>query len=101
VWGKSSDWHDYSGTVNGKAVGVAVFDHPKNPSRALWHTRAYGLLAANPFGRNGSGFPGAKGNTDLVKIEKGKSLTFMYAIYAHTGDAASAKVAEVYESFKK
>jgi hypothetical protein len=101
MWGKYSDWHDYSGKVNGKAVGVAVFDHPKNPSRALWHTRAYGLLAANPFGRDDSGFPAVKGKTDLVRIEKGKSLTFVYGLYAHTGDATSGKVAEVYETFKK
>lgn len=101
VWGKPSDWHDYSGTVDGKAVGLAVFDHPKNPSRAYWHTRAYGLMAANPFGRDHSGFPGQKGKTDLVKIAKGKSLTFKYAVYAHTGDAKAGKVAEAYEVFKK
>jgi hypothetical protein len=36
-----------------------------------------------------------------VRIEKGKSLTFRFAVYAHTGDAASGKVAEAYELFKK
>lgn len=101
VWGKLADWHDYSGTVDGKAVGVAVFDDPKNPARAAWHTRAYGLMAANPFGRGHSGFPARKGDTELVKIAKGKSLTFRYAVYAHTGDAAAGKVAEAYEAFKK
>jgi len=61
MWGKVSDWHDYSGTVNGKQAGIAIFDHPSNPSRAAWHTRAYGLMAANPFGRAKSGFPARKG----------------------------------------
>ena len=101
VWGKLADWHDYSGTVNGKQAGIAIFDHPKNPSRAAWHTRGYGLMAANPFGRAKSGFPIYKGNTDLVKLEKGKSLTFLYAIFVHDGDAKAGKVAEAYESFKK
>lgn len=101
MWGQPSDWNDYSGTVDGKAVGVAVFDHPKNPYRAAWHTRAYGLMAANPFGRAASGFPSQKGKNDLVKIEKGKSLTLRYAVYAHTGDVKSGKVAEAYEEFKK
>jgi len=78
-----------------------VFDHPKNPSRAAWHTRAYGLMAANPFGRARSGFPSQKGKTDLVKMRKGQTLTFRYAVYAHTGDAAAGKVAEAYEVFKK
>jgi hypothetical protein len=101
MWGRLSDWNDYSGTVDGKAVGVAVFDHPQNPVRAAWHTRAYGLLAANPFGRAKSGFPALKGNTELVKLEKGKSLTLRYAVYAHTGDVKAGKVAEAYELFKK
>jgi hypothetical protein len=101
VWGQPADWNDYSGTVDGKAVGIAVFDHPSNPSRAAWHTRAYGLMAANPFGRNGSQFPSQKGNTDLFRIEKGKDATFRYGIYAHAGNASEGKVAEAYEEFKK
>jgi hypothetical protein len=101
MWGKFADWHDYSGTVGGKTAGIAIFDHPSNPSRAAWHTRAYGLMAANPFGRAKSGFPALKGNTDLVKLEKGKSTTYKYATFVHDGDAASGKVAEAYETFKK
>jgi len=101
MWGKLADWHDYSGTVGGKRAGIAIFDHPKNPSRAAWHTRAYGLMAANPFGRAKSGFPDLKGNTDLVKIDKGKNLTFKYAIFVHDGDAKTGKVIEAYEAFKK
>lgn len=101
VWGKPSDWHDYSGMVDGKAVGVAAFDHPDNPSRANWHTRAYGLMAANPFGRDKSGFPSQKGKTDLVRIEKGNELKLKYAVYAHTGDGKAGQVAEAYEAFKK
>lgn len=101
MWGRFADWHDYSGTIDGKTAGIAIFDHPKNPSRAAWHTRAYGLMAANPFGRAKSGFPDLKGKTELVTLEKGKSVTFKYAIYAHDGDAKAGKVAEAYELFKK
>ena len=100
MWGKLADWHDYSGTVNGKQAGIAIFDHPSNPSRAAWHTRGYGLMAANPFGRAKSGFPAMKGRTDLVKLEKGKSLTLTYAIFVHDGDVKSGKVAEAYALFK-
>ena len=101
VWGKPADWHDYSGLVDGKPAGVAVFDAPTNPARALWHTRDYGLLAANPFGRAGSGFPAAKGKTDLVKLAKGDHLKLRYGIYTHAGDAAAGKVAEAYAAFAK
>jgi hypothetical protein len=100
IWGYPAHWCDYSGPLDGKTAGIAVFDHPGNPP-AAWHARGYGLLAANPFGRNAAGFPSQKGKTDLVRIEKGKELKLKYAIYAHSGDAKSGKVAEAYEGFKK
>lgn len=100
IWGHPTAWIDYSGQVGGKEVGVAVFDHPDNP-KASWHARAYGLNAANPFGRDRSGFPSQKGKSDLLKIEKGGELKLKYAVYAHTGDAKTGKVAEAYEAFKK
>lgn len=101
VWGEIADWHDYSGKVNGTAVGVAIFADPKNPYPSAWHTRAYGLLAANPFGRAGSGFPSQKGKTNLVKLGKGEDLKMRFAIYAHDGDANSGKVKEAFEQFQK
>jgi len=101
LWGKVADWNDYSGTVNGKAVGLAVFAHPDNPTKSAWHTRAYGLMAANPFGRDHSGFPSQKGKTELVRIDKGKALTYRFAAYAHTGDVTGGKVAEAYEAFRR
>jgi hypothetical protein len=97
MWGKRSDWHDYSGSVDGKPVGIALFDHPKNSPRAAWHTRAYGLMAANPFGR--ASFPGLTG--DEAKLAKGESLKLRYGILVHGGDAKDGKVAERYAAFAK
>lgn len=97
MWGKPADWHDYSGTVDGKLVGITLFDHPKNSPRAAWHTRAYGLLAANPFAR--ASFPGIKG--ELTKVAKGDHLKLRYGILLHAGDAKTAKVAEHYAEFAK
>lgn len=101
LWGKVADWNDYSGTIDGKSAGVAVFADPKNPIPTAWHTRTYGLLAANPFARDKSGFPSMKGKTDLVKIPKGDHLKLRYAIYAHDGDTTDGQVAQAYEAFKK
>jgi hypothetical protein len=100
IWGEPTAWVDYSGRVDGKAVGIAVFDHPDNPP-ASWHARAYGLNAANPFGRAASGFPSQKGKTDLLRLEKGGELKLKYGVYAHTGDAKTGKVAEAFAAFKK
>lgn len=99
VWGLPADWCDYSGTVEGNKVGVAVFAHTGNPQPSLWHARDYGLLAANPFGRKDAGFPAAKDKTDLYRIEKGKSATFRFAIFAHDGDVKAGKVAEAFNAY--
>jgi len=101
VWGMTSDWCDYSGDVDGKRVGIAVFDAATNKPRAAWHSRGYGLMAANPFGRAASGFPARKGDTELFKLAKGEHLKLRYGIYLHAGDAKYGKVAEAFEQFSK
>jgi len=99
LWGEVADWNDYSGTVDGKPAGLAVFADPKNPIPSAWHTRAYGLMAANPFGRDAAGFPSRKGNTELVKLAKGDHLKLRYAVYAHAGDTTEGQVAEAFKTF--
>ena len=100
-WGRISAWCDYSGPIDGKAVGVAIFADPTNPYPSCWHARGYGLMAANPFGRDKSGFPAVKGKTDLVRMAKGDHLKFRFAILLHDGDVKAGKVAECYDRFVK
>ena len=100
IWGYPTAWIDYSAKFDGKEAGIAVFDHPKNPP-ASWHVRAYGLNAANPFGRSHSGFPSQKDKDDLLKIAKGSEMKLKYAVYAHDGDVKTGKVAEAFAEFKK
>lgn len=96
-WGLRSAWVDYSGMLDGKPVGVAIFDHPKNPNPACWHARDYGLLTANPFGRQHAKFPDAQG--DVVKLKQGEHLEFRYGVLIHQGNAQGGKVAEQYLKF--
>jgi type II secretion system protein G len=94
VWGKKAAWVDYAGPVDGKTVGIAIFDSPNNlrhPTR--WHARDYGLFAANPFCEREMDKAQPEGAGDF-KLEAGKSVTFSYRIILHEGDAAQAKVAE-------
>jgi hypothetical protein len=98
-WGRKSDWCDYSGEIDGKPSGIAIFDDPKNSPRACWHVRAYGLMAANPFGRDKSKFPDAVGKTDLVKLARGEHLILRYGIYAHDGNVKDGKLAEAFAQF--
>jgi len=100
-WGRISAWCDYSGAIDGKTAGIAVFADPKNPYPSCWHVRGYGLMAANPFGREKSGFPDMKGKKDLVKLAKGEHLKLRYGVLLHKGDAKEGNVAEYYEQFVK
>jgi hypothetical protein len=98
-WGQRSAWCDYSGPIDGKLVGLALFDDPKNLP-ACWHVRGYGLMAANPFGRDKHAkFPGVKGNNDLVRLKKGEHLQLRYGMLLHEGDAVSGEVAAAYQRF--
>lgn len=99
-WGMKADWCDISGEIDGKAFGVAMFDDPTNRSRACWHVRSYGLLAANPFGRAESGFPGQKGTPEsVIRLQPGEELRLRYGILIHTGDVKSGRVSEHYRKF--
>jgi hypothetical protein len=98
-WGLISDWCDYSGKVGNGVAGVALFADPKNPYPSCWHARNYGLLAANPFGREKSGFPDMKGKTTLVTLDKGEHLKLRYGMYLHSGDEKAGKVAEAFQEF--
>ena len=51
AWGQTAEWCSYSGTIDGKKVGIAIFTHPKNFRESWFHVRDYGLMVANPFGR--------------------------------------------------
>ncbi len=85
VRGKSSPWCDYSGTIDGKRVGVTLMQHPKNFRPAWYHARDYGLLVLNPFGRNAL----TGGERSRVTVKQGETLRLRYGVFLH-GDADPA-----------
>ena len=94
VWGKRSDWVDYSGEVDGEKLGVAIFDHPDNPRHpTYWHARDYGLFALNPFGAHAFDAGQPESHWQLAK---GKQLVFRWRVVVHPGDA---QVAELYKEY--
>jgi Methane oxygenase PmoA len=98
IWGKPADWVNYSGTISGKQVGVAVFDSPKSFRHpTTWHARAYGLFAANPFGlREFTRDPDKDGSW---AIPEGKSVTFRYRVLIHEGEFPESQIREAYRQF--
>ena len=101
TWGKRAAWCDYYGPVAGKTVGIAIFDHPKNPRHPTWwHVRDYGLFAANPFGRHDFENLPDRFAGDLV-VPPGKSAIFRYRFYLHEGDDQQANVAGRYKEYAR
>lgn len=99
VWGKRSNWVDYSGTLEGEQVGIAVFDHPANPRHpTYWHSRDYGLFALDPFGQHA--FDESAPESHWT-VDAGGSLHFRWRVVIHSGDTISAHIAQLYDAYAK
>ncbi len=100
IWGKRARWVDYSTELNGRRLGVTIFDHPGNPKHpTFWHARGYGLNAANPFGEHD--FFNDKARDGSVTIPDKGQLTFRYRVLIHQGDLDSMKVEPLFAAFAK
>lgn len=98
VWGKRSAWVDYAGQLEGEALGIAILDHPSNPRHpTYWHTRAYGLFAANIFGVHD--FLADKSKDGSLQLKAGEQLRFRYRVIIHPGDAKTADIAGEFKKF--
>jgi len=100
VWGSASPWVDYTGTIEGEPLGIAIFDHPKNPRHpTYWHSRAYGLFAANIFGVRD--FTRDKTKNGDLELKTGEKLHFRYRVLIHPDGTEAAGMAKLYEAWSK
>lgn len=93
VPGAPSPWIDCQGKdAGGSPAGVAILDHPANPGApATWIVSANGLLAANPFPKNG--------DTPPRILPNGESLVFRYRTVFYRADSDPVDIAGLYEDF--
>lgn len=97
VWGKTADWCEYRGTIGGKQVGVLVIPDPRNFRPAWFHARDYGLLVANPFGRNAF----TKGEKSRIVVRPGESLTLAFVVCVfEAGPGETFDPAAVYKDLR-
>lgn len=92
VWGKQSNWCAYQGKHNGHPIGMLLMPSPKNFRQSWFHARDYGLLVANPFGRNAF----TKGQPSRIVVQKGESLHMQFGLFIYEGDI---DFGEVYRSY--
>jgi hypothetical protein len=97
VWGKRSEWADYSGKIDGKPVGIVIMDHPSNPRHpTYWHARAYGLFATNIFGVHD--FENDKTRDGSLTIQPGQPLRFRFRVVVHEG-LNPVRIGEMFQAY--
>ena len=84
VWGRRSDWCDYSMTKDGGRTGVVLMAHPDNFRPSWFHARDYGLLLANPFGRNAF----TKGPKSEIPVRQGETFRLRFGLLVYTASAS-------------
>ena len=93
TFGANSRWCDYSGTREGVAEGIAIFQNPRNrwfPSK--WFTRDYGFFSPTPMYWLEGG---------RLELPKGKKLTLRYRVVVHAGDVKRAQIARRFEQYEE
>ncbi len=99
VWGHRASWVDYFGEIDGEKLGIAILDHPSNPRHpTYWHSRSYGLFAANIFGLHD--FLNNKSADGSMTIGPGQPLRFRYRVIIHPGYSQSANIAGEFQKYK-
>lgn len=80
AWGKTAAWCDYSGILSNRLVGITVMSHPKIFHPSWFHSRDYGLIVANPFGRKAF----TKGEASSVPVTRSETFTLHFAAFIHS-----------------
>jgi hypothetical protein len=99
VWGTRGRWVMLNGKLDGRAVTLALLDHPNNPGFPThWHARGYGLFAANPLGQKS--FDETQPAVTFV-VAKGAAAQFAYRLLILSREATPADVEAEYQLFIK
>jgi len=81
TWGRTAAWCDYSGTVDGRRLGIQLVADPSNFRPSWWHNRDYGVFVANPFGREAM----KQGEKSRVTVARGQPFTLRFGAILHAG----------------
>lgn len=85
VWGNPAAWVSYSRETDGRVRGVAILPASTNPNPTWWHSRDYGAVVANGFGKRV--LPASANGTLVVK--PGEALKLRYDVLLFDSPAAT------------
>jgi len=104
VWGKRARWVCLEGEKDGRAVGIAIFNHPDSVNYpTYWHARGYGLFSANPLGQYA--FEKGRGlkNPEALNLtlQRGETANFRFRMVVYEGGKTSEELEGEFEEFVK
>lgn len=93
TWGRQAAWCDYSGVVGGRRVGVTLMSASANDRHPWFHTRDYGLMVANPFGKSANA-------PERLPLWPDRPLRLCFGVFIHdTPSGESLNQGAEYEHF--
>jgi hypothetical protein len=99
TWGKRAQWCNLRGKIGEETIHIVIIDHPQNVGYpTYWHSRGYGLFAANPLGQKA--FSNGK-ETLHFQLKKGESVTFRYRTVIASTELSDVAIKKVAEAFYK
>lgn len=91
TWGRIADWCAGYGTVNGRTAGMVVMASPGNFRPSWFHSRDYGLITANPFGKKAMTAPNNPDVApDSTPVPAGGALRIGFGVYVFSVPGESA-----------
>jgi Methane oxygenase PmoA len=98
-WGKRAQWCNLRGQIGDEKINIVIIDHSKNVGYpTYWHSRGYGLFAANPLGQKI--FSNGK-ETLNFSLKKGESSTFRYRTVIASTSLTDEAVNKLMTDFEK
>jgi len=98
-WGKRSNWVNLRSNIGGEKISLAILDHTSNPGYpTYWHTRGYGLFAANPLGQEV--FSDGKETLNLT-LNQGEDVTFKHRIVVASKNLSKVDLDSEFADFSK
>jgi hypothetical protein len=99
TWGIRSNWINLRSSIGEENISLAILDHSANPGYpTYWHSRGYGLFAANPLGQEVF----SKGKEKLnLQLKKGESVTFKHRIVVASSELSKADLDANFIQFSK
>jgi len=100
TWGKQARWCMASGAADGKPASVTLMTAPDNFRPSWFHTRNYGLMVANPFGRKAmTGPEDAAVKPDATVVKKGGEFQLTFGVWVADGAPTAAGAQDAYEKW--